>query len=65
MYISASTVKKILKEAGAQRVSVEAAEELRNYLNRIAFRTAQKSVRLSKHAGRKTVGRSDVKLACE
>lgn len=65
MYISSGTVKKIFREAGAQRISSDAAEELRKYLNRIAFKTAQKSVRLSKHARRKTVGASDVRLACE
>ena len=63
MYISSGTVKKIFKEAGAHRVSAEAADDMRNYLNKIAFRTAQKAVKLSKHARRKTVELSDVKLA--
>lgn len=65
MYISAGTVKKILKEAGAQRVGADASEELRKYLNRVAFKTAQKAVKLSKHAGRKTVEVSDIRLAFE
>ena len=63
MYISQGTVKKILKEAGAQRISEEASEEMRKYLNKLAFRTAQKAVRLSRHARRKTVEVSDVRLA--
>ncbi len=65
MYISAGTIKKILKEAGAQRVSAEAAENMRKYMNRIAFTTAQKAVKLSKHAKRKTVELSDIRLACD
>ncbi len=63
MYISSGTTKKILKEAGATRVSADAADALCKYLNRVAFRTAQKAVRLSRHAKRKTVETSDIRLA--
>ena len=63
MYISQGTIKKILREAGAQRISLEATEEMRRYLNKLAFKTAQKAVKLSKHAKRKTVEASDIKLA--
>ena len=65
MYISEHTVKRILKEAGAERISAAAAEELRKQLNRTAFRISQKAVKLSKHAKRKTVELSDIHLACE
>lgn len=65
MYISEGTVKRILKEAGAQRISAEASEEMRKYLNKLAFRTAEKAVRLSKHAKRKTVELSDIRLAAD
>lgn len=65
MYISQGTIKKILKEAGATRISMEASEEMRMYLNKLAFKTAQKAVRLSKHAKRKTVELSDVRLALD
>ena len=65
MYISEHTVKKILREAGAERISADAAAELRKYLNRFAFKTSQKAVKLSKHAKRKTVELSDIRLACE
>ncbi len=63
MYIPRSTIKKILKEAGAKRVSNEAADVFHKDMNRMAFTIAQRAVRLAKHAGRKTVGASDVKLA--
>lgn len=64
MYISENTVKKILKEAGAARISAGACVEMQKYINRMAFDVAQKAVRLSKHAKRKTIDVSDVKLAC-
>lgn len=63
MYISEHTVKKILKEAGAGRISADASVELQKYVNKIAFEIAQKAVKLSKHAKRKTVDVNDVKLA--
>lgn len=63
MYISNGTVKKILKEAGADRVSAEASAEMQKYLNKLAFKISQKAVKLSRHAKRKTVEMSDVRLA--
>lgn len=63
MYISENTIKKILKEAGATRISASASMELQKYINRMSFNVAQKAVRFSKHAKRKTVDISDVKLA--
>ena len=64
MYISEHILKKLLKEAGATRISAEASAELYKYINRMAFDIAQKAVKLSKHAKRKTVDASDIKLAC-
>ena len=63
MYVSSAVVRKILKEAGAERISNEAVAELQKYTNKLAFETASKAVKLSKHAKRKTVEASDVKLA--
>ncbi len=63
MYISEGTAKRILKEVGADRVSKEAAEEFQKRINRYAFDIGEKAVKLSKHAKRKTVTDSDVKLA--
>ncbi len=63
MPISCATVKKILKEAGAERINKEAASTLHKYLNMIALSSAKKAVALAKHAKRKTVEASDIKLA--
>jgi histone H3/H4 len=57
-------MRKMLKEAGASRVSGEACAELQKYVNRMAYRTAEKAVMLSKHAKRKTVAAEDIRLAC-
>ena len=63
MYISGSTIRKILKEAGASRTSSEAVETMQEYVNNVAYGVAQKAVRLSRHAKRNTVDTSDIKLA--
>lgn len=63
MYISDTTVRKMLKDAGAARVSKDACKEFKRYVDRTAFEVAQKAVKLAQHAKRKTVDASDVKLA--
>ena len=42
MYISEHTIKKILKEAGAGRISSDASAEMQKHINRMAFSIAQK-----------------------
>jgi DNA-binding protein len=56
-------VYRIIKKSGAERVSDEAAEELRRVVEDIASQVAKQAVELSVHAGRHTVKGSDVKLA--
>ncbi|MCL5106280.1 MAG: NFYB/HAP3 family transcription factor subunit [Candidatus Marsarchaeota archaeon] len=63
MSISCATVRKILKEAGAERINKEAAGLLHKHLNTIALSSAKKAVAFAKHAKRKTVEASDIKLA--
>jgi len=64
MYITESTVKRIMKEAGAKRISSDASRYLQKRINVMLFDISKKAVLLSKHAKRKTVDVSDVKLAC-
>ncbi len=58
-----SAMYRILKKAGAARVSDESADELRRITEEIAITIAKSAVEMSAHAGRKTVKSDDVKLA--
>jgi len=58
-----SAMYRILKKAGAGRVSDESADELRRVVEDVASGIAKNAVDMSAHAGRKTVKAEDVKLA--
>ena len=58
-----SSMYRILKKSGAERVSDESANELRRVIEEIAESIAKNAVDMSTHAGRKTVKAEDIKLA--
>lgn len=62
MAFSLSAFHRILKKAGAERVSDEAAAALKEATEEIAENLAKKIVRVSEHAGRKTILERDVEL---
>jgi histone H3/H4 len=56
---------RVMKKSGAERVSDEAADELRKVLEEVGERIARQAVELSVHAGRKTIKAEDVRLAAK
>ena len=58
-----SAIYRIMKKAGAERISEESANELRRIVEEMTGSIAKSAVAMAIHAGRKTVKVEDVKLA--
>jgi DNA-binding protein len=58
-----AAVERLIRKAGAERVSEDASEALADLLEEYSLDVSQKAVLLSKHAGRKTVTGEDIRLA--
>ena len=56
---------RVMKKSGAERVSDEAADELRKVLEEVGERISRQAVELSVHAGRKTIKAEDVRFAAK
>jgi len=54
---------RILKKAGAKRVSEEAIEEFAEVMEVKLFAIAKEAAMLAKHAGRKTIIAEDIRMA--
>jgi histone H3/H4 len=60
---SNAPIHRILRKAGAPRVSDEAVEELRKILEEVGIKIAEQAISLAQHAGRRTIKREDVEKA--
>ena len=56
-------VERLIRDAGAFRVSGEAIDSLNNELSDLCFKIAKIAVEITTNAGRKTVKDEDIKLA--
>jgi histone H3/H4 len=63
--IPLAAMERVLKSAGAQRVSEEAKVQLRHVLEDIAMEIGEEAIRLANHAKRKTIKAEDIRLASQ
>ena len=56
-------VEKLIRNAGAFRVSADAIDRLNEVLTAYAMDMAKYAVEIARHSGRKTVKENDIKLA--
>lgn len=65
MRIPLAEVERIMRNAGAERISESAIEELRDSAQEIAEEVAEDAVRIARENGHDRVARSDVEQAKE
>ena len=63
--IKVSPMHKLMKRAGAERVSKESATALGKAIDEIAMKIAKEAIDFAHHAGRKTVKAKDIDIALE
>ncbi|MDL2271158.1 histone family protein [Methanobrevibacter sp. OttesenSCG-928-I08] len=61
--IPKAPIGRIMKEAGAERISEDAKDELTNYLEEVATNVTVEAKKAAEFAKRKTIKADDIKLA--
>lgn len=63
--IKVAPMHKIIKRAGASRVSEESAEALGRVLEEVGVKIAKEAMDFARHAGRKTIKARDIEIAAK
>jgi histone H3/H4 len=63
--LSRAAVERIIKKAGAGRISNDAAEILTELMENYGIFLSKEAKKMSDHAGRKTLRGSDIRMAAE
>lgn len=63
MSLPDAPVDRIIRKAGAKRVSEGAVEELRDAIQELGEEISQDAVEMAQHANRNTVKKEDIELA--
>ena len=64
-FLPLAAMEKVMKEAGAERVSDKSRAALKEVLEERAAKIAGQAIQLALHSGRKTVKGEDIKLAAK
>ena len=65
MSLPNAPIERIIRKAGAERVSEDAVEELRRAVEEVGDEIAQEAIDLAQHANRNTVKKEDVEMATQ
>ena len=65
MSLPNAPVERILRNAGAERVSKDAVEELRNALEDLGEEISRDAIKMADHAERNTVKKEDIDMATQ
>ena len=65
MSLPNAPIERIIRKAGAERVSEDAIEELKSAVEEAGEEIAKEAAEMSNHANRKTVTKEDVEMATQ